>query len=111
MFDSRMFYTATSRAKTLEQIFIIENQDIKFKYEFGKIYKITSKKGIYIGSTIQKLEKRFDEHKKAFENYKKDIGKYITSFSILDENSKIELIENFKCNDLYFRCSCIFVIN
>jgi len=101
MRDSRMFYTAISRAKTLSQIFIIENQEIKFKYDYGKIYKIQSNNGLYIGSTIQKLEKRLDEHKRAYALYKNGTGKYITSFQILPgENLKIELVENFKCNDL-----------
>ena len=101
MFDSRMFYTAISRARTLDQIFIIKNELPKFKYEFGKIYKISSTNGVYIGSTIQKLEKRLDEHKKAFENYQKGKGKYMTSFEILPgEKLNMELLENFKCNDL-----------
>ena len=90
-----------SRARTLDQIFIIKNELPKFKYEFGKIYKISSTNGVYIGSTIQKLEKRLDEHKKAFENYQKGKGKYMTSFEILPgEKLNMELLENFKCNDL-----------
>ena len=101
MFDSRMFYTAISRARTLDQIFIIEAQVAKFKYEFGKIYKITSTTGTYIGSTIQMLNKRFEEHKKAFANHQNGKGSYITSFAVLQgEKVRIEVLENFKCNDL-----------
>jgi hypothetical protein len=61
MFDMRMFYTAISRAQRLDQIFIIENAEMKFKYEFGKIYKIESKSGVYIGSTIafERTSKQF----------------------------------------------------
>lgn len=101
MFDSRMFYTAISRAKSLDQIYIIINEEQKYTYEYGKIYKIVSKNGVYIGSTIQNLDKRFKEHKQSFENYKNGKGKYMTSFKILnDDDVKIVKIENFKCNDL-----------
>jgi hypothetical protein len=99
MFDSRMFYTALSRATTMNQIFIIENQDHIFKYPYGKIYKISSGDKIYIGSTILPLEKRFQTHKANYKKYKKDGGKFITSFPLLDDG-KIELIENYRCNDL-----------
>ncbi len=101
MFDSRMFYTAISRAKKLDQIYIVRNKEQEFKYDFGKIYKITSKSGTYIGSTVQRLEVRFDQHKKAYEKYVKDEGKYLTSFDLIkDDDVIIEKIENFKCNDL-----------
>ena len=100
MFDSRMFYTAISRAKTLDQIYIIENLEHTYKYEYGKIYKIVSDKGTYIGSTIQPLEVRFNKHKQEHENYKLKGGKFITSFNVLNNNAIIEKIENFKCNDL-----------
>lgn len=101
MFDSRMFYTAISRARRLEQIYIIENANHTFKYEFGKIYRIVSKNGVYIGSTIGPLEKRFAEHKRGFEKYKKDGGSYLTSYALLgDDDVKIEKIEDFRCNDI-----------
>jgi hypothetical protein len=100
MFDSRMFYTAISRAKTLDQIYIIENLEHTYRYEYGKIYKIVSDKGTYIGSTIQPLEVRFNKHKQEHENYKLKGGKFITSFNVLNNNAIIEKIENFKCNDL-----------
>lgn len=101
MFDSRMFYTAISRAKTLDQVFIIINEKMTFKYEYAKIYKIFSKNGIYIGSTIHKLEKRLKEHIYAYQQYKNGKGKYMTSFPLLDDDDvKIEKIESFRCNDL-----------
>jgi hypothetical protein len=101
MFCSKMFYTAVSRAKKIEQIQIIIRQEQKYKYEFASVYKIVSKSGVYIGSTIKPIEKRFSEHRCSYEQYKKGNGKYMTSFKLLDDDKvKIEKIENFKCNDL-----------
>ena len=101
MFDSRMFYTALSRASYIEQILILEPVEKVFKYEFAKIYKISSGSGVYIGSTINPIEKRFQEHKNGFEQYKKGKGKYITSYALLgDGDVKMELIENYKCDDM-----------
>ena len=101
MFDSRMFYTAISRAKTIDQIYLIENASLIFKYEYAKIYKIVSKNGLYVGSTINALDKRFKEHKQAHEQFKKGKGKYMTSFALLDDpDATIEKIESFKCNDI-----------
>ncbi len=102
MFDSRMFYTAISRAKTIDQIYLIaENSSLTFKYEHAKIYKIVSGDSIYIGSTINTLEQRFKEHKQSYEQYKKGRGKYMTSFALLGNvDVTIEKIEIFKCNDI-----------
>ena len=100
MFDTKMFYTAVSRAKTIEQIFIIIREEQKYKLEYGKIYKITSKSGVYIGSTIHPIEKRLAEHRYSYEQYKKEKGKYMTSFMLLDDDDcKIEMIEMYKCDD------------
>ena len=101
MFDSRMFYTAISRARYLNQIFIInENQAPSFKYN-GTIYKITCNKKVYIGSTIQSIEQRFKEHENGWKNYKKGKGSYITSYELFDLGSpKISKIENFRCNEI-----------
>jgi len=85
MFDSRMFYTAISRAKSIDQIFIINNTDLTFTYEYGKIYKITYKTRTYIGSTIQSLEHRLSAHYNAYKSYKKGKGKYITSFQLFED--------------------------
>ena len=101
MFDPKMFYTAVSRAKTIEQISIIMREEQKYKYEFAKIYKITSKNGVYIGSTTKNIDKRFAEHRYSYEQYKIGKGKYMTSFLLLDDSKvKIEMIERFKCNDI-----------
>ena len=102
MFDPRMYYTAISRARTLDQVFIVVNDLPKFKYEGGKIYQIVNKAGdCYIGSTVGTLEARFDQHKKDRENHKIGRAKNCTSFLVLDgENAKISLIEPYKCNDL-----------
>jgi hypothetical protein len=101
MFDSRMFYTALSRASYVDQVFIVEPVEKVYRYEYAKIYKITSKSGVYIGSTISTIEKRFQEHKSGYEQYKKGKGKFITSYDLLgDEDAKIELVEVYKCDDL-----------
>ena len=71
----------------------------------SKIYKISSTFGYYIGSTINTLEARFNQHKTDYEkyiagNYKDDVtGAYITSFKIIAcPNATIELVETYKCN-------------
>lgn len=102
MFDSRMFYTAISRARRLDQIFIIENKkEPTYKYDWGKIYKITGNNKTYIGSTVSTLESRFSQHKNDCKLFNNGKGKYVTSFDLLsDPNAKIEKIEDFKCNEL-----------
>jgi hypothetical protein len=102
MFDPCMFYTAISRAKSLDQIYIIENTEIvKYKFEFAKIYKISCKGKNYIGSTIKPLDVRFGEHKKDYENWKIGKHKFVTSFDVLKlGEAKIELVEKVKCNSL-----------
>ena len=37
MYESRMFYTAISRARNLDQIYILDNIEHTYKYEFGKM--------------------------------------------------------------------------
>ena len=64
-------------------------------YQNGKIYKITgtnneNKELIYIGSTVQKLCKRFSTHKRD-----KDCASIIVLNCL---NCKITLIENYMCN-------------
>lgn len=112
MFDPTMFYTALSRAKRFDQIFIVENLELPFfVFEFAKIYKIQSFKRsangrklhdkTYIGSTIKSLDTRLQEHKRDFERYKKTGKDYVTSFEVLSgEDIKITKIETFKCNTL-----------
>lgn len=61
------------------------------KYQGGKIYKIVADdtNKIYIGSTIQKLYKRFSKHK----------SDNISSKELFEyPNTRIELIENYLCN-------------
>ena len=65
------------------------------KYNNGKIYTIRSYKTdkFYIGSTIQPLYKRFNEHKT-------DKNCNMTSKIIIEYgDAYIELLENFSCNN------------
>jgi len=65
-------------------------------YNNGKIYSLRSHKTdlIYIGSTVQPLYKRHQEHKSAYNNYLKNGKKKYSSIEIykLDNNPYIELI-------------------
>ena len=72
----------------------------EFKFDNAKIYKIESKSGVYIGSTIGSLEKRFTEHKNNYDQYQKGKGKIITSFKLLGDKAKISLVEECPCNDM-----------
>jgi len=99
MFDSRMFYTAISRARRLSQIYLFNPQYEVYSTQ-GKIYKIVSKSGTYIGSTSCSLEKRFKEHQNSFKQYKKKVGKFVTSFLLLgDDDARIELISKYNCDN------------
>lgn len=67
------------------------------KYKDGKIYKITSKQTdkIYVGSTIQTLNKRFISHKT---RYKCGNHHNMASCEILKyDDAIIELIEDYPC--------------
>ena len=100
MFDARMFYTAISRARRLDQIFIIDDTEKCVYAVQGKIYKIVSKSGTYIGSTIGTLDKRFKEHQQSFKQHKKGNGKYMTSFALLgDDDVRIELVAEYPCKN------------
>jgi len=72
----------------------------EFKFDNAKIYKIESKSGVYIGSTIGSLEKRFAQHKSDYKQYQNGKGKYITSFKLLGDKAKITLVEGYPCNDV-----------
>jgi len=67
-------------------------------YENGKIYKLWSVEGdeIYIGSSINTLTRRLNQHKC---QHKK--GHYISACLIFEKYKavKIELMENFPCKD------------
>lgn len=70
-------------------------------YQNGKIYKIVNKQNddIYIGSTYEKLSRRFSKHKHDFKRYNNGTFHYISSFEIFKTNSaEIILIEDYPCN-------------
>ena len=65
-------------------------------YSKGKIYRIISDKtdAVYIGSTVQTLERRFTDHKSHFK-----CGPYCASTELLKlGDARIELIRDFPCN-------------
>ena len=65
-------------------------------YSKGKIYRIVSDKTdeVYIGSTVQTLERRFIVHKSYFKT-----SRYCSSAEILKHgDARIELIRDFPCN-------------
>ena len=76
------------------------------RYENGKIYKIVDVgyTKCYIGSTCEKLHKRFTRHKIDYRFFIKNnkTTDFTRSFLLFDEfgveNCKIELIENYPCN-------------
>ena len=70
------------------------DMNIDKRYKDGKIYKIVSDKTdmIYIGSTIQTLNNRFNHHK-VHKN---------TNFKLIfeiDPNPKIVLLEEYSCKN------------
>jgi adenylate kinase family enzyme len=85
----------------------MENHDNPYnKYHNGKIYKITdiAYTECYIGSTVQPLCNRMAEHRKHYQRYNN--GKensHISSYILFDkygvENCKIELIEEYACQN------------
>lgn len=76
---------------------------VENKYQTGKIYKIVDigYNEMYIGSTTKKLSERFGAHKYNFinnTNRNSCTSKYLfEKYGI--NNCKIELIENFPCNN------------
>ena len=71
------------------------------KYNNSMIYTIRSPHTdkFYIGSTTQKLCKRFTNHKASYNAYVNNIGNYITSFKIIElGDSYIELLEEINCD-------------
>lgn len=74
------------------------------RYQNGKIYKLVSdvSDDVYYGSTCMPLAKRLYEHKKAYRQYKKGRGNYVTSFKILEwglDNCDIVLVEEYPCDN------------
>jgi hypothetical protein len=67
------------------------------KYANGKIYKlICDDRSYYIGSTIQKLNLRFNHHKEASKTGMSVVYTYINSIGW--DKVKIELIEDYPCD-------------
>jgi hypothetical protein len=82
----------------------VEVANKKNPYQNGKIYKITNtaQTKCYIGSTCNKLSKRFSDHKSHYLVWKKDKTKSrTTSYELFDEfgvgNCQIILIESYAC--------------
>jgi len=67
-------------------------------YNNGKIYKLWSPhtKWIYIGSTVQDLNKRYNKHKSDYIHWRLCSSKYL--FDEYDD-IEIKLIEKFPCNN------------
>ena len=76
------------------------------KYSKAKIYKIVdvNYEKCYIGSTVQPLAGRLGDHKKKFRLFLNQKHHYVTSFVLFEdygiENCKIELIEEFPCDNV-----------
>ncbi len=70
-------------------------------YQNGKIYKIidNTNGNIYIGSTVQTLQRRLSGHINDFQRYLKDSKCYrVSSFEILQNNNyEIKFIELYPC--------------
>ena len=70
----------------------------------GKIYKITNdfNDDVYIGSTCDRLVKRFNSHKR---EARKENSKNRPLYKLINEvgfeRFRIQLIEDFPCNDKY----------
>ena len=70
-------------------------------YSNGKIYQLCSllTNKIYIGSTIQSLNERLQEHKKGYKYFLEGNGRKVYSFKMLKySDCFIELIEDYPCN-------------
>jgi len=70
-------------------------------YSKSKIYKIVSASKpelVYIGSTTQPLKKRFNQHRSSYNQYKKGLSNYVTSFKLFEcDDAEIKLIKNVCC--------------
>ena len=67
------------------------------RYSRGKIYMILSlqSNNIYVGSTIETLERRFSKHR-----YDRKIGKAVSSCVLMrHDDAFIQLLENFPCKN------------
>ena len=71
------------------------------KYQNGKIYKIVCNETgkIYIGSTIQSLDNRLNQHKRGHKLYLQGKCNYTSSYEIIENNNyDIELICDYHCS-------------
>ena len=71
------------------------------KFNTSMIYSIRSPatERYYIGSTTQKLCKRFSDHNINYKSYLKGTSNFMTSFKIIElGDSYIELLELYPCN-------------
>jgi hypothetical protein len=103
MFDPCMFYTALSRARRIDQIYIVKNEQVKnCKYNQAKVYAIETKTQMYIGSTVQPLEVRSAQHlRESAAYYTSGKNKFCTSYPLFQEGgAKIRLLEKMQCDDL-----------
>ena len=72
------------------------------KYNTSMIYTIRSPSidKYYIGSTTQKLCKRFSDHKNNYKLYLKGACKFVTSYKLLElGDAYIELLEEMNCDN------------
>ena len=72
------------------------------KYNKSMIYTIRSPhtERYYIGSTIQKLCKRFSDHNINYKDYLDEKHHFVTSFKILElGDAYIELLEEYECEN------------
>jgi hypothetical protein len=93
-------YYRKKKAKELKNKILVETlRDEENKYHNGKIYKLTHlDKMVYIGSTTVPLEICLEFHKEYSKNpeNKSKIYKYM---KIYGDDVKIELIEEYKCEN------------
>ena len=71
------------------------------KYNNSMIYTIRSPHTdkFYIGSTTQKLCKRFANHKASYNSYLSNVGNHVSSYKIIElGDSYIELLEQINCD-------------
>lgn len=70
------------------------------KYEKGKIYAIINDNNMmYIGSTCMTLNGRLSRHKNDKKRWQKGKYNYVSSFEVIDNTSRIILLEEYKCKN------------
>jgi hypothetical protein len=102
LFDTTMLYTALSRAKSLDQIYLIDDELETWTYD-GRIYCISNGQDNYIGSTVFPIEERLKIHEQNYQKYlNKKNNKFITVYNIFKQDKPyiVKLLEDFKCHDV-----------